>query len=46
MYDFILSFVGGNIRNYPFLTMVLATIMCSVIFFMFYTIIARVFRVK
>lgn len=46
MYDFIIAFVGTRISDYPFLVAIMACIMSSVIFFMFYTIIARIFRVK
>lgn len=46
MYDFIIAFVGGHIADYPFLVTILACIMSAVIFFMFYTIIAAIFRVK
>lgn len=45
MYDFIIAFVGGHISDYPFLVTILSCIMSSVIIFMFYTIVARVFRV-
>lgn len=46
MYDFIVSFIGEPIADYPFLVCVLSIILASVIFFMFYTIIATLFKVR
>lgn len=46
MADFINDFVGGAITGYPFLTSVLGVIMSCVIVFMFYTIVASLFRWK
>lgn len=46
MADFISNFVGGGISNYPFLMAVVGTIMASSIIFMFYTIVASLFRWK
>ena len=46
MYDFIVSFIGSQIQGYPFLVCVLSVILASVIFFMFYSIIATLFKVR
>lgn len=46
MADFINNFVGGSISDYPFLLTVLGCIMSSTVLFMFYTIIASLFRWK
>lgn len=46
MYDFIVSFIGGGIDKYPFLVSILSLILASVIFFMFYSIVATLFKVR
>ena len=46
MADFINNFVGGSIADYPFVAAVLGVVMSSVVVFMFYTIIASLFRWK
>lgn len=46
MIEFIYSFVGTALRDYPFLAAVLGVIMSSIIFFMFYTIVASLFKVR
>ena len=46
MIDFIVSFIGQGITAYPFLVAVLSVILASVIFFMFYTIVASIFRMR
>lgn len=45
MYDFIIAFCGTQLQNYPFLTAIVSCILSSTVLFMFYTIVARVFRV-
>lgn len=46
MADFINNFVGGSISQYPFLLSVVGSIMASTVIFMFYTIVASLFRWK
>lgn len=46
MTDFINSFVGNQISDYPFLAAVLGVIMSAIIFFLFYTIVASLFKVR
>ena len=46
MYDFIVSFIGSPIADYPFLVSILSIILSGVIFFMFYSIIATLFKVR
>lgn len=46
MTDFINSFVGNQITDYPFLAAVLGVIMSAIIFFLFYTIVASLFKVR
>ena len=46
MADFINDFIGGSISSYPFVAAVLAVIMASTVVFMFYTIVASLFRWK
>lgn len=46
MADFINNFIGGAIQSYPFLMAVMGTVMASTVVFMFYTIIASLFRWK
>lgn len=45
MYDFVIAFCGEGLRDYPFLVSIISVEMMGVILFMFYTIVARVFRV-
>lgn len=44
MADFINNFIGGSIDSYPFLAAVLGTVMACTVVFMFYTIVASLFR--
>lgn len=46
MFDFLTEFVGSVITDYPFLGAVLSVILASVVLFMFYTIIASLFKVR
>lgn len=46
MADFINNFIGGAITSYPFLSAVMGTVMASTLLFLFYTIIASLFRWK
>lgn len=46
MIDFINNFIGGSISDYPFIGACLGTIMACVVVFMFYTIIASLFRFR
>ena len=46
MADFINDFIGGSISSYPFVAAVLGVIMASTVVFMFYTIVASLFRWK
>lgn len=46
MADFLNNFIGGGIESYPFLMAVMGTVMSSTLLFMFYTIVASLFRWK
>ena len=46
MYDFICDFIGSPIEGYPFLVCILSVILAGVIFFMFYSIVATLFKVR
>lgn len=46
MYDFIVNFIGEEIAAYPFLVCILSVLLSAVIFFMFYSIIATLFKVR
>lgn len=46
MFDFLTEFVGSAITDYPFLGAVLSVILASVVLFMFYTIVASLFRFR
>lgn len=46
MIDFINEFIGGDIANYPFIGACLGTMMAAVVIFMFYTIVASLFRFR
>lgn len=46
MTDFIIAFVGSEIQNYPFMITAFACVICIVLFFCLYTIVASIFRVR
>lgn len=46
MFDFFNNFIGSALSDYPFIAVVCSVIVSSVIFFMFYTIIANLFKMR
>lgn len=46
MIDFLQEFIGSSLMDYPFLAYAVATILAGCIIFMFYTIVASLFRIR
>lgn len=46
MFDFFNTFIGEALSDYPFIGVVCSVIVSSVIFFMFYTIVANLFKMR
>lgn len=46
MIDFITSLLGETINDYPFLVADLSVILAALVCFMFYTIVASLFKVR